>query len=99
MSHEILVGLDVHNNFEYDKYRELMVPIMSIYDGKFAYDFEVSKTLLSESENTINRIFTITFPDSEKLDAFFSNEEYILIKSKYFNNSVKSTTIIARYDK
>lgn len=98
MGHEILVGLEVYNKLEYWKYRETMSPILLTYGGKFGYDFEVSKTLVPESDNKINRVFTINFPTIEKLDSFFLDQKYISVKMKYFDNSVKSSTIIASYE-
>jgi len=99
MSHEILVGLDIINDDEYKNYREAMTPLLITYGGGFAYDFKVSEVLKSETNEKINRIFTIHFPNTKKMEAFFSNTEYLLIKEKYFSNSVASTTIISSYER
>ena len=99
MSYEILVGLDIINEEVYQKYRNAMIPILLFYGGYFVYDFKVAEVLKSESKNKINRVFTINFPDSKKMDAFFLDTKYKLIKEKYFSNSVASTTIISSYEK
>ena len=99
MANEILVGLDILDNQEYTKYREAMIPILSKYGGEFTYDFKVSQVLRSQTKEKINRVFSICFPDILKMEGFFSNDEYLLIKGKYFNSSVGSTTIIASYEK
>ena len=96
-SFEMLVGLNVINDLEYQKYREGMMPILKNYKGEFGYDFKVSEVLKSETDNNINRVFTIRFSDKDNMDAFFANEDYIKVKERYFKGSVESTTIIASY--
>ena len=94
---EMLVGLNVTNNNIYQEYRENMTPILHTYGGEFGYELMVSDVLISETEEKINRVFTIRFSTKEKMEAFFIDEAYITIKEKYFNNSVESTTIISSY--
>jgi len=99
MAHEILVGLEVINDIQYAKYREAMMPILIGHEGEFTYDFKVAEVLKANTEDKINRVFTISFSSIEKMDEFFSNKEYLLIKETYFSNSVKSITIISSYNK
>lgn len=95
---EMLVGLEITNDEEYQLYREKMTPILSEYGGSFGYDFKIGETLKSESNHAINRVFTIRFPDEDTMDRFFSHPEYQKIKEQHFTSSVKNTTIIAKYD-
>ena len=99
MSYEMLVGLDVIDDEIYQVYRDAMKPILSSYNGSFGYDFKVSKVLKSDSNEDINRVFTIRFPDEETMNSFFTDQEYLQVKQKYFEESVRQTTIIARYEK
>ena len=99
MSYEMLVGLDVVDEQMYQKYRDAMKPILSAYGGGFCYDFRVSEILLSDTSSEINRVFTINFPDSRKMEKFFSDPEYVKIKGTYFEGSVGSTIIISSYEK
>ncbi|MGR5147888.1 DUF1330 domain-containing protein [Photobacterium alginatilyticum] len=100
MSYELLVGLNVIDDRRYQEYRIAMKPILSQFGGRFGYDFKVSEVLQSEVENNdINRVFTINFPNQTDMEAFFSDEEYLNVKSRYFESSVKSTTIISSYEK
>ncbi len=99
MSYEILVGLNVLDDQIYQEYRDAMKPILLSYGGGFGYDFRVSEVLLSEISSEINRVFTINFPSSERMEEFFSNSEYIKIKEAYFEASVGNTTIISSYEK
>lgn len=96
---EMLVGLNVTNDADYSQYRKGMTPILNSIGGGFGYDFVIEKVLKSESENRINRVFTIYFPNEEKMNLFFSDIEYLKIKDQFFANSVESTTIIATYNK
>ncbi|MEH6592916.1 MAG: DUF1330 domain-containing protein [Halioglobus sp.] len=98
MSYEMLVGLNVLDDQMYQEYRDAMKPILAAFGGGFSYDFKVSEVLLSETSSEINRVFTINFPDSEKMESFFSNPEYIKVKKTYFEGSVGSTIIISNYE-
>ena len=95
----MLIGLNVLDDGKYQEYRENMKPILASYGGGFGYDFKISEVLLTKTTNDINRVFTIHFPGSEKMEAFFSNPKYLKIKEKYFEGSVESTTIISTYTK
>lgn len=99
MSYEMLVGLNVIDDHRYQEYRTAMKPILSQFGGNFGYDFKVSEVLLPEESNDINRVFTIKFPSKADMEAFFSNPDYLDAKSRYFESSVKSTTIISAYEK
>ena len=97
--YEMLIGLNVLDDNKYQQYRENMKPILVSYGGGFGYDFKISEVLITKTTNDINRVFTIHFPDVEKMEAFFLNPEYIKIRGKYFEGSVESTTIISSYTK
>lgn len=97
--YEYLVGLNVTDDASYQKYREGMTPILKSYGGGFNYDFKVSEVLITQSQNKINRVFTLFFPDKETSERFFSDPEYLEIKKAYFEKAVESTTIISRYMK
>lgn len=99
MSYEMLVGLHVIDDEQYQAYRTAMKPILDLYGGGFGYDFKIAETLRSETPEIINRVFTIYFPDSHKMDQFFSDPEYLKAKEQFFEVSVASTTIIAGYEK
>ena len=94
--YEILVGLNVIDNFQYQEYRKNMMPILESYRGGFNYDFIVSDVLKSQTENIINRVFTIYFPNKKTSERFFSNSEYLEIKKKHYEISVDFTTILSR---
>lgn len=97
--YEIFVGLNVTDQLAYQEYRKAMMPILKACGGGFNYDFRVSEVLISQTENDINRVFTIYFPDKVTSENFFSNPDYLSVKQTYFDKAVKSTTIISRYEK
>lgn len=94
---EMLVGLNVTNDGDYTKYREGMTPLLNSIGGGFRYDFKIAEVLKSESPNKINRLFAIYFPSEEKMNAFFSDSEYLKFKQQFFSKSVETTTIISTY--
>lgn len=99
MTYERLVALNVIDDQRYEDYRQAMKPILHYCGGKFGYDFEVSKLLISETTTPINRVLTSSFPNVEAHDKFFSDPEYIKVKTKYFEILVANTTFIANYEK
>lgn len=98
MSYEMMVGLQVKDDQVYTQYREAMTPLLQTYGGGFRYDFRVSEVLKNEEGRPINRVFAIYFSSEENMNSFFSNSEYLKIKSKFFENSVEATTIISQYE-
>ncbi len=97
MTYELLVGLEVTNDQVYTQYREAMAPILKRFGGGFRYDFKIQEVLKSESNQPINRVFTIYFADQNSKEGFFSDSDYKKAKEAFFEKSVKSTTIIAEY--
>lgn len=99
MSYEILVGLNVLDKSKYEEYRVAMRPILSQYEGRFGYDFHVSEVLITEKNNDINRVFTINFSSKNNMESFFSDQNYLEVREKYFNASVGGAIRIASYEK
>ena len=97
MPFEMLVGLNVADDRQYQAYRDAIGPILTGYGGGFGYDFRVSEVLRSETEAPINRVFTIRFPDEASSERFFADPDYVRTKADYFTGAVADTTIIARY--
>ena len=99
MTYELLVGLHVTNDKIYQDYREKMTPILIECGGSFGYDFKIAEVLKSHTDNEINRVFTIYFPDKKAMQQFFSAESYKAIKAEFFESSVASRTLIAEYNR
>ncbi len=103
MVYEMLVGLHVTDDQLYQDYREKMTPILIECGGGFGYDFRICEVLKSQTDNEINRVFTMHFPDKEARQQFFSAEPYRAIKTEFFESSevimVASTTLIAEYNR
>ncbi len=97
MPYEMLVGLHVTNDKMYQDYREKMTPLLMDCGGGFGYDFRIAEVLKSRTDDEINRVFTIYFPDKKAMQQFFSAETYRAIKAQFFESSVASTTVIAEY--
>lgn len=92
------VALHVTDETMYQNYRKAMLPILESLGGGFRYDFKISEVLTSETDNEINRVFIIYFPDKETSIKFFQNPDYLKIKEQYFVKSVASITNIAEYE-
>ncbi|TGL12169.1 DUF1330 domain-containing protein [Leptospira meyeri] len=96
---ETIVGLQVNDDELYTEYRKEMKELLEKYEGGFRYDFKIEKTLKSETENPINRVFLIYFKNKERKHSFFADPDYKKVREKYFIPSVKSTTQIAEYER
>lgn len=99
MSYEMIVGLQISNEDLYSDYREAMRPLLEKVNGGFRYDFKVSEVLKNEEGKPINRVFAIFFESKSKMEAFFSDPEYLKIKKVFFESSVEATTIISEYER
>lgn len=98
MPYERIIGLDIIDEEEYQRYREAMLPILKTYGGAFGFDFKVSEVLLSKTEDNINRVFTIAFPSRERMEEFFSDPDYVVIQNRHLKNSIKSKTVISMHE-
>ena len=98
MAYEMLVGLKIKDPAQYQAYREVMYPILLNYGGGFKYDFWIKETLKSVTSEPIDRVFTIYFKDKSSMERFFSNQDYLNAKKKYFESSVEATTILSAYE-
>ena len=94
---EILVGLHVTDDTQYDQYRAGMTPILEAFGGYFRYDFRVSEMLKGDADDPFNRIFVLSFPDEETKNGLFSDEAYKEIYKRHFDSSVKSGSILASF--
>jgi len=99
MAYERIMGIYVSDAEEYQRYREAMIPILHSYGGSFGFDFEVSKVLLSKTDDEINRVFTLDFPSKDVMESFFNSQEYVAVKKRHFDVSVASKTIISMHEK
>lgn len=96
-ANEILVGLQVDNEELYAKYRAEMTPLLEAHGGCFVVDVRVAAVLRAPGEGSFNRLFTIRFPTSLELDAFFSNPDYLAIRRRWFEPSVSSVTRLGNF--
>ncbi len=99
MAYERIMGLQISDDVEYQKYRQHMIPILHSYGGDFGFDFRVSEVLKSKDDSAINRVFTIEFPDKVAMEKFFNDSKYLAVKNKYFLSSVQSVTTISMHEK
>jgi uncharacterized protein (DUF1330 family) len=99
MSYEMIVGLQVADDRQYEEYRKAMGPILSAYGGSFGFDFRVFEVLSAFTSQDINRVFALNFPDEDTMNTFFSDPEYLAVKALYFEGAVSSTSILSSCEK
>jgi len=96
--HVLLFGLHVTDDAMYRRYREEMLPFLRKHGGAFGYDFVVTRTLASETDLAINRVFTMSFPERERAAALFSDPGYLAVRRAWFEPSVAAVTRISAFD-
>ena len=99
MSYEMTVALLVADQEKYAQYRTEIAPLLEAANGRFRYDFDVARTLKSETGPEINRLFVIQFPDRQRKEQFFADPQYIEIRARLFEKAVANTAIIAEYER
>jgi uncharacterized protein (DUF1330 family) len=97
MLFEMTVGLFVVDHERYAQYRAEIAPLLEAAGGRFRYDFEVARTLISEAGHEVNRLFVIQFPNRARKDRFFTDPQYMEIRARLFEKAVDGTAIIAEY--
>jgi uncharacterized protein (DUF1330 family) len=96
MAYERVMGLRVIDHERYSQYRQLIAPLMFRYGGRFLFDFDVSRDLISP-DRQINRVFAARFPDPDTKDRFFNDPEYRAIREQYYNPSVAETHLLSEH--
>jgi uncharacterized protein (DUF1330 family) len=97
MSYEMTVGLLVADQEKYSQYRAEIAPLLDAAGAGFRYDFQVARTLKSEADHNVNRVFVIQFPDRASKERFFADPQYVEIHDRLFEKAVQGTAIIAQY--
>ncbi len=98
MTYENLVALDVADPASYQRYRDVMTPLLQGMGGDFRYDFEIARTLRSEAKHPINRLFAIRFPSRAVKERFFADPTYVQARKQFFTPAVRNLTIVAEYE-
>lgn len=99
MAFEMTVALEVKDEEVYNNYRKGMNHILDSFSGEILYDFKVSKVLKSQEEGKTNRVFILKFISEKNMKNFFSNEEYLEVKAKYFDKAVGNVHILSSHKK
>src|SRR5690348_10559298 len=94
---EIVVGLFVEDEETYARYRAAIAPLLEAAGAGFRYDFSVARTLKSEGDVELNRVFVLRFPDEEAHQRFFADPGYLAIRAALFEPAVRRTAVIAEY--
>ncbi len=91
-------GLQVTDDARYRRYRAGMTPILHRHGGAFGYDFAIARVLASETDQPIDRVFTISFPDRAAAERFFADPDYLAVRRAWFEPAVSAITVIATFD-
>jgi len=98
VSYELTLGLLVVDTAIYAQYRAEIAPLLRAEAAAFRFDFEIARTLKSEADHEINRLFLLRFPDRAAKERFFTNPQYLEIRSRLFERAVRGMTILAEHE-
>ena len=90
-------GVNVVNEHLYAAYRAQMLPILAEFGGRFVVDVRVKEVLRSPVAQPFNRLFTIRFPSSAQLEAFFGDPRYLDVRARLFAPSTAGVTDLGRF--
>ena len=96
--YEMFVAMNVTDAGKYALYRTEMMPILEKFGGGFRYDCIVSEVLRSAAPHPITRIFSIFFQDEAASRAFFSDPDYLAVKTRHYEASVDGFTVLAEHN-
>ncbi len=99
MAFEMTVGLFVSDPEMYSQYRAEIAPLVEAAGARFRFDFEIARTLKSDANHEINRVFVLQFPDGAGKEEFFANPRYIEIRARLFARAVKAGTTISEFER
>ncbi len=99
MPYQILLGLNVLDSEKFEDYCSAMERLVARHDGELCYDFKVPDFCLADRHKTINRVFTLSFCSKEKMEAFFSDREYLKTRGRHVLKSIGSDQVIFGFEK
>jgi uncharacterized protein (DUF1330 family) len=94
----MILGLLVVDTATYARYRAEIAPLLRAESGAFRFDFDIARTLKSEADHEINRLFLLRFPDRDAKGRFFANPQYLEIRSRLFERAVRGMTILSEHE-
>ncbi len=97
MPFDMIAALSIADQDKYAQYRDEIAPLLKAAGATFRYDFEIAQTLKSEAGHDINRVFILRFPDRMAKESFFANPQYLEIRARLFEPSVRRMTVIAEH--
>jgi uncharacterized protein (DUF1330 family) len=89
----LLLGLEVRDEEGYARYRERMQPILAAFGGAFGCDVRVSEVLIG-APPSVNRLFTLSFPDRRRREAFFADVGYQRVRAEHFAPAVGEVAVL-----
>jgi uncharacterized protein (DUF1330 family) len=91
-------GVNVVDPETYAAYRARMTPILEAYGGRFEVDVRVAEVLRSPGQERYNRLFSLSFPSIERLEAFFADPAYVAVRRELLDASVSEIVSLGRYE-
>ena len=98
VSYQVLIGINVLNNESFVEFHSAIQPVLYRYEGEFSYDIDVPSTLLTGRVIKINHIYTLRFTSRVKMEEFFSDREYLLVRGRHILKSFRPEQFIFGYD-
>ena len=98
VSYEMTLGLLVADTATYAQHRAEIAPLLRAESAAFRFDFEIARTLKSEADHEINRLFLLRVPDRAAKERFFANPQYLEIRSRLFERAVRRMTILSEHE-
>jgi len=96
--YHVLVGLNVLDDTSFEEFNSAITPMLCRYDGEFGYDFDVPSALLASKYRKINHVYTLCFASKIKMEEFFRDKDYLMIRGRHVLKSFRPEQIIFGYE-
>ena len=92
----LIANLDIHDQPIFQRYREMVVPIIAKYGGRYIVRGGEVENL--EGHLSFNRLIVLEFPSPEVARAFYEGPEYQPVKAIRFQSATSDVALVVGYD-
>ena len=75
-----------------------MTPLLVAAGGHFRVDYRVEQQLAPPGPGGHDRVFVLSFPSAQAMEAFFADPAYLAVRAEHFEAAVESMHILAVFD-
>jgi uncharacterized protein (DUF1330 family) len=98
MSTVAFFGVQVIDPALYVEYRARIAPMLEAHGGRFEVDVRVAEVLKAPASEGFNRLFSLRFGSTDRLEAFFADPAYLAVRRDLLARAVSAIVPLGRYE-